>query len=167
MKIICSYCHKDLGQKVPLEDQRLSHSICRDCQDYFLKQIEGLSMNDYLGYFKFPVIILNADYRILALNEEASRLTGKSVEESTGLLGGEVMECRYARLPEGCGNSSHCEACTIRRAVISVMKTGKSIHHIPVQLEQGNQILDMVITAKKLDNIVQLVIDKNQKSDTA
>lgn len=31
MKIICAWCRKDMGEKEPLSDKRISHSICKEC----------------------------------------------------------------------------------------------------------------------------------------
>jgi len=40
MKIICAWCQKDLGEKEPLEDTAITHSICDACQQ---KQIEEIA----------------------------------------------------------------------------------------------------------------------------
>lgn len=31
MRVICCYCNKDLGDKAPFEDTRISHGACKDC----------------------------------------------------------------------------------------------------------------------------------------
>lgn len=31
MKVICCYCKKDLGDKAPFEDTRISHGACKAC----------------------------------------------------------------------------------------------------------------------------------------
>lgn len=31
MKIICAWCKKEMGEKEPLSDPRITHSICDDC----------------------------------------------------------------------------------------------------------------------------------------
>jgi len=149
MQIICSYCRKDLGEKEPLEDHRFSHGMCPECTDYFLAQIDGLPLEEYLENFEFPVVIVNSDSRIVATNKAAEKLTGKSGDKVMGLLGGEAMECVYARLPEGCGQTVHCETCTIRRAVMGAMESGKSKDHVPVKLKQEDQEISMIISVKK------------------
>lgn len=160
MKIICSYCRKEMGEKDPVEDTRPSHSICPDCDDHFMRQIKGLPLNDYLGEFDFPIVIINEDDRMIAANKAAERMTGKSSEEISGLLGGEAMECSYARRPEGCGKTVHCETCTIRRAVMAVMETGQPKEHVPVSIRQDQGVVQMVISVHKIDDIVQMVIEK-------
>ena len=39
MKVICSWCDKDLGEKEPLADTRVSHGMCEDCRK---KIMEGM-----------------------------------------------------------------------------------------------------------------------------
>lgn len=31
MKIICAWCKKDMGEKPPLDDERVTHTICPEC----------------------------------------------------------------------------------------------------------------------------------------
>lgn len=31
MKVICCYCNKDLGDKAPFDDNRISHGACKSC----------------------------------------------------------------------------------------------------------------------------------------
>jgi len=31
MKIICSWCSKDMGEKSPFEDKQISHAMCEIC----------------------------------------------------------------------------------------------------------------------------------------
>jgi len=37
MKVICSWCDKDLGEKEPLADTRVSHGICEDCRKKIMR----------------------------------------------------------------------------------------------------------------------------------
>ena len=156
-----------MGVKEPVEDTRLSHSICTECHEYFSKQLKGLSLDEYLENFGFPVFIVNKDNRIVAANKAAEKVTGKSSKRVSGLLSGKAMECIYARLPEGCGYSVHCETCTIRRAVTSTMKTGIPKSHVPVKLRQEKGDVQMVISVNKMDNAVRMVIEEIAPLDSA
>ena len=40
MKIICAWCKKAMEEKPPLDDDRISHSICQQCKEDVLKDIE-------------------------------------------------------------------------------------------------------------------------------
>jgi hypothetical protein len=35
VKIVCSWCKKQVGVKEPMEDTRISHTICEDCVELF------------------------------------------------------------------------------------------------------------------------------------
>ena len=38
MKIVCAWCKKIMGEKPPLKDETITHSICHACKDrYFPK----------------------------------------------------------------------------------------------------------------------------------
>ena len=159
MKIICSYCRKEMGEKEPLDNDMLTHTICSECDTYFREQVEGLPIDRYLDKFEAPIIIVNADGRILASNKMAEDITGKSRQEVSGLLGGEALECVYARLPEGCGKTVHCETCTIRRTVITAMESGEPQLHKPVTLKQLGVEVNMVISTNKIGGLVRIVIE--------
>jgi len=159
MKIICSYCKKDVGEKEPFDDDSVSHIICSECFDYFEEQIMGLSLERYLDKFKAPIIIVDADSRILASNKMAEKMTGKSRREVFGLLGGEAMECAYARLAEGCGKTVHCETCTIRRTIMKAMDSGEPQLHAHVTLKQADREIKMTISTDKIGELVRIVIE--------
>ncbi|KKM97309.1 hypothetical protein LCGC14_1169310 [marine sediment metagenome] len=33
MRVICSWCGKDMGEKEPLDNEEISHGICEECQE--------------------------------------------------------------------------------------------------------------------------------------
>ena len=159
MKVICSYCNKNMGEKEPFDDDSASHGICKECLDYYQSQINGLSLDKFLDRFKTPVLIVDEHGRAVAANKMAETMTGKSQSEIFGLLGGEVMECAYARLPEGCGRTVHCVACTIRNTVMAAMEKGKPQMHVPVKLRQEGREIAMVISTEKIGSLVRIVIE--------
>ena len=159
MKVICSYCKKEMYEKEPFDDDRVSHGMCPECFDHFEEQIDGLSLDRYLDKFKAPIMIVNADGRIVASNKLAEEMMGKPRREIFGLLGGEAMECAYARLPEGCGNTVHCETCTIRKTVMNAMESGEPQLHVHVTLRQADREVKMVISTDKIDEVIRIVIE--------
>ena len=44
MKIICTECHREIGEKFPFDDPRETHTICRECieQGLIESEKEGL-----------------------------------------------------------------------------------------------------------------------------
>jgi transcriptional regulator with PAS, ATPase and Fis domain len=148
-----------MGEKEPFNNDSISHSMCPECYDYYQEQIKGLSLDKFLDKFEAPVLIVDADGRIVAANEMVGAMTDRSYHEVFGLLGGEVMECAYARLPEGCGQTVHCVACTIRNAVMAAMQSGEPQKHIPVKLQQADREIKMVISTEKIGSLVRIVIE--------
>ncbi len=159
MKVICSYCRKKIGEKEPFNDYSVSHGMCQECYDYYEEQINGLSLDKFLDKLEAPVLIMDENNRIVAANKMAGTMTGKSHREVFGLLGEEMMECVYARLPEGCGEKAHCEACTIRNAVMAAMESGEPQMHVPVKLLQEDREIEMVISTEKIGSLVRIVIE--------
>jgi PAS domain-containing protein len=156
MKVICSYCRCDLPDKEPLDDNRVSHGMCTACADHFRRQWMGLSYSQYLDGFASPVFIVDADGRLVASNEAASAMLGKPADQISGALGGQAMECSYARLPGGCGHTEHCPACTIRRAVTAASDSGVTQVSVPVELQRDDGVVRMTLTAQKIDNVIRL-----------
>jgi ribosomal protein L32 len=42
MKIICSYCRNEMGEKEHFDNDMLTHTICSECGVYFREQVELL-----------------------------------------------------------------------------------------------------------------------------
>lgn len=51
MKLVCSYCKRSMGEKEPLDDPRLSHSICGVCKIQADAQIEAYRNHGCGGLF--------------------------------------------------------------------------------------------------------------------
>ena len=126
MKIICAWCEKALGdiEVAGVSEKVISHGICKECLEHFSKNDH--SFRSYLNSFDLPIFAIDSEGKVLIANEESIRLLGKKVEEIENFKGGDAMECAYARLPGGCGNTYHCKTCTIRNSVMETFKTGKN-----------------------------------------
>lgn len=158
MKVICSYCRCDMGEKEPLEDESISHGMCDDCEDYITKQLDGVSYDEYLGLFDYPVVLINPEGRVAAANDYAYKLLGKSRDRVRGFLGGEAFECAYARRPEGCGETAHCETCTVRNLVQLTFKTKKAYTRKVVQLSAEQGPMEMIVSTSIKDEAVVLAV---------
>src|SRR5271166_5124264 len=113
MRLICSYCRLSLPDKEPLDDPRVSHGMCSTCAAHFKRQWSGLDLRGYLEGLSVPVVVVAPDGRIVAANSPMAAMLGWTPETVVGMLGGEIFDCSYARLPEGCGKTVHCAACTV------------------------------------------------------
>jgi hypothetical protein len=132
--------------------------MCDECRAHFERQIDGLPLDHYLDGFDTPVMIVDGEGRLVASNERAAAMCGKPQRELFGLLGGEAMECGYARLPGGCGRTVHCETCTIRNAVTATLANRQDLPHARVKLKRENQEIEMTIGTTYLDGMVRIVV---------
>jgi PAS domain-containing protein len=167
MKIACSYCRKDMGEKEPLESSDTTHSICDACRAYYEQQWEGMTWRDYLEGIDRPAVILDRETRLRACNAAAEKMLGRKCEDIRGLLGGEFMECRWARLPEGCGETVHCAACAIRRTVTDTLATGQAHENVPAILSRlapsgPTDVKLSVSTSLTADGLVRIVVEHDK-----
>ena len=164
MKVICCGCGVDLGEKPsdPTHDDLVSHGYCDTCAHHFLAQI-GMSLPEYLEGIDVPVVAVTRERTVSFANSSAQALLGKTLAQIQGHLGGEVFECEYALLPEGCGNAVHCSGCTIKNTVLDTIKTGNHHERVPATLKQhdgsGSHDLDLLISTEKKGGVVFLRID--------
>ncbi len=159
MHVICSYCRKDMGTKPPLRDGGVTHAMCPECDAYFGTQWAGMSYPAFVARFPFPVVLVEAEGRVVAMNEAACGFLGRQPREVVGLLGGEAMECAYARLPEGCGKTTHCAACAIRNSVQETHRTGRTLTRVPATLRRASQQHQLLVSTRLEGKVVRAAIE--------
>jgi PAS domain-containing protein len=125
MKRVCAWCGKELsGPQYDSQVNSVTHGICPSCLESVERNHRG-SLRDVLGRFEAPVLCIDGGGEIVAANEAACRLLQKDIAEVEGYLCGRFMECRWARLPQGCGKTEHCVGCAIRLAITTTLETGE------------------------------------------
>lgn len=165
MRIDCSFCKKELAEKEPFNDGRVSHGVCPKCYAYFDGQLRSMSLDEYLGAFQEPVLIFNAEGRVVASNTIAGAMYGRDTSgQLLGLLGGEALECSYARLPEGCGKTYHCPTCTIRNLVRQTLQSQKDSIDMVVILETDCGCRQLTVSAFYVSGMVCLLIDESNSA---
>jgi len=131
----------------------------------------GVELGVFLDSLKLPIVVVNRRGTIVTGNDQAKKLLRKGLPEIEGYKGGEVFECAYARLPEGCGNTMHCSGCTIRRAVMRTHETGRSLLRVPATLNRNNpehpKKTKLLISTERLTDLVLLRIDEMEARDAA
>lgn len=168
MRVVCSYCQKDLGRKPPLGDGGVTHAMCRECDAYFAAQWSGMSFEQYVARFDFPVVLVEGEAgRVVAMNQPACRFLGRSPREVVGLLGGEAMECAYARLPGGCGKTAHCAACAIRNSVTETHRTGRPLRRVPATLRRRDAVHQLLVSTTLEGRVVRVVIEPAEPAPRA
>jgi hypothetical protein len=166
MRVICSWCHKEL-EPAPTHTgdtgSETSHGICPSCKDYFLSG-KRPTLNEFLNQIPVPVLVVNPQGEIEFANRPALTLLEKDIDQVKGFKGGDAMECVYSRLPKGCGKTVHCKACTIRKNVTKTFESGQNLQRVPAYLNRraGNDMIriNFLISTKKENDIVLLRIDQ-------
>ena len=165
MKTICAWCRKEVhgGDSQADSENVITHGICEGCKDNLLFQM-GVELQVFLDSLGVPIVVVNREGTIVTGNYQARTLLRKELAEIEGYKGGEVFECKYARLPEGCGNTIHCSGCSIRRAVMETYGTGRSFLRVPATLDQNTsehpEKMSLLISTERLADLVLLRIDK-------
>ena len=164
MKNICAWCKKELeDNSLPDNNSKyeIPHGICLSCKEYFFSD-QTHTLNSFLNKLQEPVLIVNDNGDVLLANDHAQKILKKEVPAENFKIGN-FVECAYARMPEGCGNTIHCVACTMRNSINNTFKTGKSLKRVPAVLNHINghktDRVDFLISTEKVDDIVLLRID--------
>ena len=165
MKIICSYCRKNMGEKEPLTNQGPTHGICPECFEHFSRQLDGYHLSDYLDTFDEPMVILNSEARVIAYNQSYAEAYLDGETRPPGLLGGEFLDCANSRLPEGCGHTVHCRTCAIRNTITATLQTGETHKDVAAYLEtqeNGKSVIKhLKLTAEMHGLMVRMVIQED------
>jgi len=169
---MCAWCRKQIGtsnQSVHANDV-VSHGICKSCTDNLTFQM-GVLLTRFLDTFPEPIVAMDGNCLVRTANSAACRVLGKQAAAMERRLGGDVFECAYARLPEGCGRTIHCSGCAIRRAVTNTYQTGQPHYRIPAALNREDPdhplSIAMFITTVKVNDLVLLRVDRMDDPATA
>lgn len=159
MKVACSYCQAMLRDKEPLDDPTTTHAICGACFEHYAPQWDGQSLGEFLDRFDSPVVAVDEDSRVLAINQSAAEHYGIEQRDAAGLLGGEAFECAHARLPGGCGQTIHCKGCAIRNTVAETQRSGRTMQRVPASLTTQDRTAQLLVSTFARDGVVFLHIE--------
>lgn len=164
MKRVCAWCNSKMNSQECDDEgseELVTHSICDECSDNLDFQL-GVSLDRYLNSLKIPVIALDTDDGIIAVNHEALKLHPNETLNITKSWNGKVFECAHARLPEGCNRCVHCSGCAIRSLTAETFKTGSRQEKIPAHTHQCSSALekaDLLISTEIIDGTVILRLE--------
>ena len=161
MNETCTWCNSEItasGAKTGAAGQ----GICPRCRQALRFQ-SGVGLQEHLDSLPVPVVLLDKDGLIQAVNEKARFLLYKDLLNFRGEAFGVVFECRNAGLPGGCGGTVHCSGCAIRQAVTETYRTGEPVHERGATLRPAGRgeepEIRMLISTKKLGDAVLLKIN--------
>ncbi len=170
MHTICAWCHKDISTEEwnPSKNDSVSHGVCEDCAQFF-RSNKPTSIEKFINRIDIPIIVIDKNTDVLSANKYASVLFNKEILSPIQQPTGDVMECAYARLPEGCGRTTHCTGCTIRQSVTKTFETGEPMEKIEayqyVVSDKNSRYMKMLISTKKVDKVVFLRIDSREEAE--
>jgi hypothetical protein len=164
MKTVCAWCSKDISPPGAEDDGgSVSYAICLPCANRVIIHTP-LDIGTFFNDMAVPVVLVDGEGKVKCINDKTQALLGKDPDSVEGLPGGDVFQCVYARLPEGCGNTVHCSGCAIRRTVMETHATGRSLLRVPATLKQqsAHEELEVrfLISTEQFGDCVLLRIDK-------
>jgi hypothetical protein len=169
MKRICSRCKKELGPEVDAGEEGVTHGICRECVDRVMAG-SGEMFDEFLDSLDAPVFVVDKDRSVLTANALGRDLVSKDMGLIRGRLAGEVFGCPHAHLPEGCGQTVHCQSCTIRNSVMKTFTTGMPCIRVPACLDldtiTGPRQMRFLISTEKVGNVAVFLRIDNVRPET-
>lgn len=171
MARICMRCKKQLQPQEEIRtDQLVTQGMCSLCT-FQLTQDVSRVVRELLDIIPEPVLVFDSNGIVKAANKNGLKLLGKKSDEIEGYPGGNVFDCAFANLPEGCGRTDHCKTCAIRNIVMDTLMHGKGYKNVPafqnIRTPKGNRIMRFYISTEKVDELILLRIDDVTEKGTA
>jgi PAS domain-containing protein len=161
VRVICSYCRRVIHADTQARITDVSHGMCEPCARHFERLWAGMPLGEYLDDLPSPVIVLDGEGRVIAMNQKLADLIGADRASVVGLLGGEALACVRSRLPEGCGRTIHCRDCAMRRAVEEVARTGLPRERVRAYVDRAEGRVHLLISARPVKaGVVQVRIEE-------
>ena len=159
IRVVCCYCKKQVKTK-PSEIDAVSHGICDQCLPLMVREL-GQPMSEFLDELSPPVLVVQDNARVIAANAAARKMMTKEQLEICGEVAGEVIGCRHAKEPGGCGQTIHCKSCTIRQCVTHTLDTGEPCRKTAfadIGLVSGDRRVRFLIDTEKVNSFVRMTI---------
>jgi PAS domain S-box-containing protein len=93
--------------------------------------------------------LVDENIRVEMINRNGALLVGKGIDALSGLLCGDVFNCKHAFHGDGCGTNPECPDCPLRSRVLSTFETGKP------QIEEEGQ-MTFILNGKEV--VVDILI---------
>jgi hypothetical protein len=169
MQRVCAWCGRQYGDIDLSADgtDLVTHGICAQC-DRFFGDRPPSSLRDFLNAYEEPILCVDSGYSVLTANDAAVALLACDRSEVRDLLCGEMVLCRWAHLPDGCGTHEHCLACTLRRAVGSAFSGEAPVVRQPAYVDRlltdgTHSRVRLSITCERRADVVLIRIDDLQE----
>jgi hypothetical protein len=169
MKTVCAWCGVVIKPETPESELQgvISHGLCKTCKFHLVAE-RGMPLRQYLDGLGSPIVVVDGDVTVTMANQPACDLLKKDLSTIEGFRPGNVFECAYSYLPEGCGQTIHCSGCAIRRSVTETLNSGRGVTRKPAFIRcrpaEGGQKTDLLISTELVAGVVLLRIDEAQTS---
>ena len=119
----------------------------------------------------YVLILLDKDNKIVNINNEGVKFTGKSKEEIINKLQGDAFECYNSLTSMGCGTNPDCLGCAFRINSMETLITGKSIYNHETKTiwhkREHNLLISTSLVKREIENLVLIsIIDITEKRRT-
>lgn len=155
MKTICAWCGSVLHEGSP----PVSHGICLPCRQQFFQR-EDVSLQSFINSFSFPIVVVNSSFDPVAINRSAANSSHLSIQLAPDTTLGNVVECKYSHLPEGCGKTVHCSGCVLRRTVEDTHTSGRPAVMVPAAINTSSEEVGFYVSTVKTENRIFVKLDK-------
>lgn len=159
IQVICRYCKKRV-RTMPSEFDAVSQGVCERCLPLLVREL-GRPLSEFLDGLGPPVLVVQDNARVISANAAARKMLTKEQLEICGKMAGEVIGCRHAREPGGCGQTIHCQSCTIRKTVAETLAAGEPCRRTAfadIGLISGDRMVRFLIETEKVNSFVRLTI---------
>ncbi len=161
MRLVCSYCRRIIRSNPGGRVTDVTHGMCGPCAAHFERLWAGMPLEEYLDGIASPVLLVNEEGRIIAMNQQLADRVPVERNEVRGLKDCEALACAHSRLPEGCGRTVHCRECAVRRTVQEVARTGEAREHVPAYLDTDAGRVDLRICVHLVDDgVVRVTVEE-------
>ncbi|HUJ44789.1 MAG TPA: hypothetical protein VLW52_14410 [Opitutaceae bacterium] len=161
MTTICAWCQRLLPPAPPSADGQSPAGLCPDCARR-LHDEQPVALADLVNEFRVPVLAVDDDVVVLAVNEAARVNFNLTTVATTGRRYGDIIECVHAREPGGCGRTVHCPGCTMRRTVVDTAADGNPRHHVlalqSIRTPHGVKLISYRISTQAVGKTVLVTI---------
>ena len=126
-------------QQLIASNQKLQAEITERKQAEAVLQKRESELNAIYKNAPLVMLLVDRERRVIKMNKQASLMAQRSMDEATGLRGGEALRCVHAfDDPEGCGFSPACADCGVRNAILSTFQTGEAIYRQEASIPYGD-----------------------------
>jgi PAS domain-containing protein len=141
----------------------ITHGLCEECES-FVASNEPRSLREFVNLFSEPVLCVDDNAQVLTANDSACEVLGLDASGVGDLLCGQVVQCRWACSPGGCGTTEHCVACSIRDMIRAAFDSGATFTRRPAYVERetpdgAERRITLYLSSERRGDVLLLRVD--------